>query len=291
MHFLVNNVHEAHKKGLCPLSVVTQTGILPLETLNKSFAIKAPMCGLPLTLSGFDGSLNSDSFDFLQHDWNHVYFQQGHTSPRVIPSYTAFKSVFDLMEKTDGPAVRIQDQICLFFMGHEKGMFMNEFYNPEGVFDFKKACCALHTALHQYVEVSQEPFSKRSNLFFRMPERIQAEASIVSIIESHSLDTSAPFDWESIDLKTIPELGDAMTPFLLANLGFLTYNELFDIQAMLAEAGISFPIWKDGVFNRSEMMQILTVMAEDFQKRYEGHFPIIEEGKADIPAHQLSVNN
>ena len=108
----------AASKGIYPYTIVNTTGLFSLELLNKSFAKRRPLCGLPLEKSSYDGGLNEDSDRFLTHDWRHVYLSTTHWIG-LETFLNTYEKLYDLVEKTQESSSRVQDHLILFYMMHE----------------------------------------------------------------------------------------------------------------------------------------------------------------------------
>jgi hypothetical protein len=206
--------------------------------------------------------------------------------------------------KNQDPVVRGQDHLVTFFMMHESFNTLERalytiangkviYLEKDGArqacqefpaFRWADSCDHTKKRLKQSVEYSIRPFGKNEihTVLSIELSPVQQAATVVDIIESYGFSKEEPLLWGHVsDWADKPKLGwikGASSPeedesAYLAELGFEEYNQLFDVRAMLSEVGFAFPIWKDGKFNASEMIAVLSSIVDGFQSRYGAHFP------------------
>ena len=268
--------------GLYPYTAINETGVFSLETLNGSFAARAPFCGLPLSVSSFDGGQDEDARAFLDHDWRHVYFNRG-IAPfapfLLVPAYGAYTQMYKSVQAVPSPKQRAGDQLVLFFMMHEgNSTLLNDMCSIENgvatvlpTFRFDASCAFTKSAFGGFVENVQEPFGEQAIgvLQLEIAPAFQ-DKSVVDVMHLYHKDKSVPLDWKKVVrplgvAKTLREDGREFT----GELGFDSYNILYDLQGACRDAGVDFTIWgEDGSFNAPGMMEALSALVSGFQARH-----------------------
>ena len=292
----VHHMSYAARYGLYPYTFVNQTGVFSLDTLNRSFAKRAPFCGLPLELSAYDGGQNEDALSFLDHDWRHVYFNRGLSSfeiSRIALAYDMGHNLYNLVSGVSDPKTRAGDQLVLFTMGHEGKNTLYDFW-PDGptqtqeidgavfihtksIFDFQVSCDLTKGDLVGFVDSTMTPFGEQEI----GPARLNLEIdpaymgkSVVDIMGTHHADKSASLDWRPVVqalgfVKNLHTNGANLT----GELGFDAYNILYDLQGAFKDAGVPFTIWNtDGTFNADGMKTAMAALVEDFRNRHAHAF-------------------
>lgn len=292
----VHHMSYAARYGLYPYTFVNQTGIFSLETLNRSFAKRAPLCGLPLELSTFDGGQNEDALSFLNHDWRHVYFNRGLSSyeiGRIELAYDTGHILYNLVNGVSDPKVRAGDHLVLFTMGHEGKNTLYDFWpdaptqtkeingtvftHTKSIFDFQVSCDLTQQDLVGFVDAAMTPFGEQQ----LGPERFNLEVdpdymgkSVVDVMGVHHADKATSLDWRPVVhalgfVKNLHTNGANLT----GELGFDAYNILYDLQGAFKEAGVPFTIWNaDGTFNADGMKTVLVALVEGFRDRHAHAF-------------------
>ncbi|MCA0371176.1 MAG: hypothetical protein LCH26_08760, partial [Proteobacteria bacterium] len=258
--------------GLYPYTAMNETGVFSLDTLNGSFAARAPFCGLPLSVSSFDGGQDEDARAFLDHDWRHVYFNRG-TIPfapfLLAPAYGAYAQMYKSVQAAPDLKQRAADQLVLFFMMHEgNSTLLNDMCSIENgvatvlpTFRFEASCAFTKSALGGFIENVQEPFGEQAIGVLQLEiAPAYQDMSVVDVMRLYHQDKSMPLDWKKVVrplgvAKTLREDGRDFT----GELGFDSYNILYDLQETCQDAGVDFVIWNgDDSFNAHGMMETLS---------------------------------
>ncbi|MBA4118701.1 MAG: hypothetical protein C0514_07400 [Candidatus Puniceispirillum sp.] len=268
--------------GLYPYTAMNETGVFSLDTLNGSFAARAPFCGLPLSVSSFDGGQDEDARAFLDHDWRHVYFNRGiapFASFLLAPAYGAYTQMYKSVQAVPDPKQRAGDQLVLFFMMHEgSSTLLNDMCSIENgvatvlpTFRFDASCAFTKNALGDFVENVQEPFGEQAIGVLQLEiAPTYQDKSVVDVMRLYHQDKSVPLDWKKVVrplgvAKTLREDGREFT----GELGFDAYNILYDLQGACQDAGVHFVIWsEDGTFNAHGMIETLGALVNGFQARH-----------------------
>lgn len=281
------------QRGLYPYTVINKKGLFSLELLNKSFAKRRPLCGLPLQRSSYDGGVNETSDRFLTHDWRHIYLATTHWIGLDV-FFDVYEKLYNLIEKNEQHAVRSQDHLVLFYMMHEGFNTLTDSAaiscipslnsSPKPCmlpcFDFIASCKKTQRSLSKRIQKCTLSFKEQFDPSFKItftPE--QEKTSITDIIESYNFSKNCALDWgEPQDWQEKPKLGwltnknKNATGVYMGQYGFDDYNQLFDVHFMLKEAGIEFNVWKDEEFNTLEMNNIFIKIISDFEERYKNQF-------------------
>jgi hypothetical protein len=283
----------AAHRDLYPYTIVSSKGLFSLELLNKSFAQRRPLCGLPLEKSSYDGGLHEDSDRFLTHDWRHVYLRMTHWIG-LDTFLKAYKKLYDLVETNQESSSRAQDHLVLFYMMHEgynsltdtaaicdsshSGISSKTYMSDP--FDFKNSCKKTLFNLSKRIQKCTLSFKDQHDPFFKIALTPKQEStSVTDIVETYGFSKSCALYWgDPQDWADKPKLGWASntnksaTGVYMGAFGFDDYNQLFDAHSMLKSAGLDFKVWKEGTFNSLEMNNIFTLIVNNFESRYKIHF-------------------
>lgn len=283
-----NFLLSALRIGISPLTTVDDTTIYSLDALNKSFARKTPLCGLSLHKTGYDGLPEADAKVLLFHDISHLFFNRGYFAFQmefIKAAYTIYGDLYDRVSMVEDAKARATDQLILFYMMHEGQNNVFDNLGAKGGYTLVDGLCPLkpdfdvlasldmtQQRMLSHVTNANKPFSSMEKwLFesFNIPEGY-SDKSAVDILSETQADKLAPVDWEPL-LEDIGFSAKATYPGSpnLRDLGFTSYNRIFDIHGACLEAGIDFAIWNpDGSFNAQDMLTKITSFVDGFKTRH-----------------------
>lgn len=142
MQHSISNIYQmttAERYNVRWLPYVSRKGISPFRVLNSQFGMKAPLGGLPLERSTYDGNLNETPFSFFRHEANHGGFFDANNGAREVIDF-----IYDCYREADAIVSQLTDikvqALCDFFLfevGHEsffdiKTVWGNDEIDDEG---------------------------------------------------------------------------------------------------------------------------------------------------------------
>jgi hypothetical protein len=237
--------------GLYPYTIVSLDGNLSIEGLMKSMAHDISLSALPLTRTKFDGRLDANAETFIGHDWAHNSPHFNAISSRNYEGASRFKAIHDLVANNPDKNTRNLDYFCLFFIEHEAHYF--------------------HRGKNLDLESATERglnFLLKTNLsnIFKESALVVDGVTTMDVFKQYMPNKEEPFILGDIPDSVPQDLRIPIYHFQYA------YNLLFDIQEMLKESNVDFPIWQGNDFNAVGMKKILKDVFYGFQERYAGKF-------------------
>lgn len=117
----IDQITLAEKNNLRWLPYVSRKGLSTFRILNSQFGMKAPLIGLPLERSSYDGNLDETPFSFFRHDANHGRFSDANNnSPEVIDFiYNCYHEADAIVSPLTDTKIQALCDFFLFEVGHE----------------------------------------------------------------------------------------------------------------------------------------------------------------------------
>ena len=129
----IDQITLAEKYNVRWLPYVSRKGLSTFRVLNSQFGMKAPLIGLPLERSSYDGNLNETPINFFKHDANHGGFSDANNDTREVIDF-----IYDCYHEADTIVSQITDTktqaLCDFFLfkaGHESLFDIKTTWNHE----------------------------------------------------------------------------------------------------------------------------------------------------------------
>lgn len=253
--------------NIYPLFILYETGQFSLHTLNKSFAYRVPLCGIPLRKINYDGYINKTPEDFLSHDFGHFSFSQGYITYSLDISqlsdsdinfdvdfidslYALYKHFYEnIILNTQSKLELKRDHFCLFFLGHELSFAVDREKNR--LFSLQRAQKKIVRYFQKALNCPVTPFTKID----------QENICINQLITKLCLPKNEPLSCDCFPQRyiNIPSF----------ELRLAEYNYIYDIQTMLQDIEINMVIWDQKKYCAPQTIPEITRLFESFFNKYD----------------------
>lgn len=209
----------AEKHNVRWLPYVSRKGLSTFRVLNSQFGMKAPLAGLPLERSSFDGNLDQTPFSFFRHEVNHGgYFDADTNAPAVINFiYDCYHEADTIVSQLTDTKIQALCDFFLFEVGHESyfniqttwEMDCYKKYERPGAFtlqhpkDLHEACDKILEGLEKSIRKFHQPSPLYSHREIMYKKYIEERKNIEEMRDSVK-------SMESV----IKECEDSLIPFI-----------------------------------------------------------------------------
>ena len=280
------------------LPYVSQTGLSTFRILNRQYGMKAPITGLPLKRSSFDGNLNKTPYSFVYHDAHHGGFYVSNVrTPEVIDFiYGWYRNADEIIGQLDNPQIQALCDFFLFEVGHEEGFKISVNWNVENgsntqTFtiqhpkDLNEVCDTVLQELQANIEQFYQPSplykwaweTERVTLllpFINQAREGQQLFTLMELINNFRLDKGRPLSKKEITdpvqpeyLTTLPASPVNAFQTYASELNLAFYNQLFGFKRFFNSMGIVFDIWKGDEFQGDAIISVFKEACKTFKEK------------------------
>ncbi|MGV8948140.1 MAG: hypothetical protein ACOH2E_02050 [Candidatus Paracaedibacter sp.] len=289
----INQIILAEKYNLRWLPYVSRNGISSFRVLNSQFGMKAPLIGLPLERSSYDGNLDETPISFFKHDANHGQFSDANNNTPAVINF-----IYDCYHEADALVSQLTDSktqaLCDFFLfevGHE--LFFDvkttwENFGEERTFTIQhsnhlnEVCDNVLRHLEKDILKFDQPSTLHSLWdkdretillpFVNLNHEGQQLFTLMELIHDFELSKEKPLSEKDIaDLKpgflnTLPPRSfNSFEYWCMVELNVNSYNQLFGYKYFFNKNGIAFDLWVNDQFQADAIIAVFKEACDTFK--------------------------
>jgi hypothetical protein len=307
--YILSALYFAETAQLYYLPIVSETGILEINDLNKAIANSIGLVGISLDRTNYDGRVNETTLSSVQHDVAHAeeFGADGFTAGRsssidrdkfctvLMNFYNKCKQIHRKLienESNLNTQQKSEDQLVFFFMGHENYLSHNKSdkdYITRA--EFCKAVDSASSLLLGTVNDLQSTRSKKTthyqeynsylldgslgefNLVLNLPEpRFEPMSFVEFVQDANAEGANIPLDQPLFFERTLAN--DQRFSYAGYHaFDLIDYNLLLDYINMLPPEN-NLRLWEeDGEIDFLKIKRSFKRIFEDFKNRYKDQFP------------------